>query len=407
MVKARGIVPDPVCYPAPMRNANPRSGAPNAKPCPRCGYARLAPGPCAICESASAPAARPLPSNPARGPAALTAGLLAFPRGVALLFGNRGIKRLMLPPFLITLLLFAGLIWLAGHNLSAALDTALTTADGAAVELTSLDAGWWRSTLEWLLNDAWGAELLMGSSWLLFAVLAVLLAWFTFSLVFELVAGPFLDEIHGLLETRWFGDDPRKARHRPTGLPAKTCAAWSWRLGAIGAALFVLALTQLSGWSLWFAPVALAAPFLAAATPAGLPGTQNGAEYAKWLRWVLADNSKALAAAGFVALFTLVLMVVALPLHLVPVVGSLAYSGIVGFATALGMLDLALERRDLKVAQRLEFAVHHLLPVAAFGAVTGAVFAIPIFGPMLAVPAASIGGLWLVCRLDKGFLARP
>lgn len=100
-------------------------------------------------------------------------------------------------------------------------------------------------------------------------------------------------------------------------------------------------------------------------------------------------------------------MIVALPLHLVPVVGSLTYSAIVGFATALGMLDLALERRDLKVAQRLEFAFHHLLPVAAFGVVTGAVFAVPIVGPMLAVPSASIGGLWLVCRLDKGFLARP
>lgn len=389
-----------------MRSANPQTGARNSAPCARCGYLAPGPGPCPTCEAPAAPARRPLPAKPARGPAALVAGALAFPRGVTLLFGSSGIKRLMLPPFLITCLLFLAAIGLAQRGLAGLLDEALAAGEAGRIDLPSVDTAWWRSTLEWLLNDAFGAELLRGSSWLVFVVLAVLIAWFTFSIVFELVAGPFLDEIHGLLEARWFGDDPRKARHRPTNLPAAICARWSWRLGLIGAGLFALAYISLSGWAALLALAAFAGPFLLAAMPGGLPGTSNGAEYAKWLRWVLVDNSTALGAAAVVALFTLALMVVALPLHFVPVIGSWAYSGIVGFATALGMLDLALERRDLRVAQRIEFAVHHLLPVVAFGVVTGFVFSIPVLGPMLAVPSASIGGLWLVCRLDKGFLRR-
>lgn len=389
-----------------MPPANPDSKALNARPCPRCGYARPTDARCAICEAPEAPAKRPLPAVPARGPSALVAGLLAFPRGVTLLFGSRGIKRLMLPPFLITTLLFGALIWLAQRGFTRALDQSLAAGSDDRIHLASLDSGWWRTTLEWLLNDAWGAELVRGSSWLLFIVLAILVSWFTFALVFELIAGPFLDEIHGLLETRWFGRDPRKARHRPTDLPAAICARTSWSLGLVGAVLFVIAFTQLNGWAALLAPLAFAAPFLAAATPSGLPGLPHGREYSKWLRWVLADNSKALSAAVVVAAFTLLLMLVALPLHFVPVVGSLAYSGVVGFATALGMLDLALERRDLRVAQRLAFAGHHLVPVALFGVVTGAVFSVPVLGPMLAVPSASIGGLWLVCRLDKGFLRK-
>jgi len=42
--------------------------------------------------------------------------------------------------------------------------------------------------------------------------------------------------------------------------------------------------------------------------------------------------------------------------------------------------------------------------VTIFGATAGLVFAIPLLGPIVAVPAASIGGMWLVIRLDKSFL---
>ena len=374
--------------------------------CPRCGYAKSASGPCPTCEAPGAPAIRPLPSVPARGPAALIAGALAFPRGLALLFTSRGVKRLMLPPFLITLLLFSAVIWIAERGLTAGLDRALAAGQDARIHLNSLDTGWWRNTLEWLLNEAFGAEILRGSSSILFVVLAILVSWFTFSLAFELIAGPFLDEIHGLLEGRWFGRDPRKERHRPTQLAVRVCIRNSWILGLIGAGLFTLGFMQLHGWATLLSIGLFALPFLVASNPGGMPGLPHAAEYSKWLRWVLLDNTRALGASATVAALTLLLMILALPLHFIPVIGSVLYSGIVGFATALGMLDLAIERRDLRVKERLGFAMHYALPVSAFGVITGFVFAVPVIGPMLAVPSASIGGLWLVCRLDKRFLTR-
>ena len=39
------------------------------------------------------------------------------------------------------------------------------------------------------------------------------------------------------------------------------------------------------------------------------------------------------------------------------------------------------------------------------GAVEGIV--VPAIGPLVGLPAASIGGLWLVCRLDKNALRPP
>ena len=55
---------------------------------------------------------------------------------------------------------------------------------------------------------------------------------------------------------------------------------------------------------------------------------------------------------------------------------------------------------------RFSFMVHNLPAVTAFGVVASVLFLIPVLGPVLMVPAASAGGLWMVCRLDKNFL-RP
>lgn len=379
-------------------------------PCPRCGYPLEGPSLCTVCGwrgsgvEAPLPPSSPLPNKPARGVAALVAGIWAFPRGFLLFATGRGVKRLLLPPFAITVLFFCGLIYSAERGLSELLDSSLATGEEGRMALNSLDPGWWRTSLEWFLNDGFGIELLRGGSWLVFIALAVLFAWFTFSLAFELIAGPFLDEIHGILEERWFGLDPRKLRSRPTDLAASTCARNSWLLGISGAALCAVAFWQLTGLATLWAFGAFLLPFALAAIPGGLPGLPGGREYAKWLRWVLGDNTRALAASATVALLTLLLLIVAFPLNFVPVVGSLLYGGVVGMGTAIGMLDLPLERRDLTVSQRLSFATGHLGPVCLFGAVTGAVFSVPIIGPMVAIPAASLGALWLVCRLDKGFL---
>lgn len=384
--------------------------SPRPPRCPRCGYPHSGPAACPVChyhphtEGASLPGASPLPRHPAKGVSALVAGAWAFPRGFLLFFSNAGVKRLMLPPLALTVLLFVGLIFATQSALSSWLDGALAAGTEARLTLDSLDPGWWRRSLEWLLNDGFGIELLRGGSWLLFIVLAMLLAWTTFSLVFELIAGPFLDEVHGQLEERWFGFDPRKLRNRPTELAAELCARLSWRLGLVGAGLSLVGFWLLHGlWLLLAFPLFLV-PFALAAIPGGLPGLRHGAEYAKWLRWVLGDNTRALGASATVAGVTLVLVVVFFPLNFVPPFGNLLYGGIVGMGTAIGMLDLPLERRDLTVRERLSFATHHLGPVTLFGVITGAVFSVPVLGPLIAIPSASIGALWLVCRLDKGFL---
>jgi hypothetical protein len=42
-----------------------------------------------------------------------------------------------------------------------------------------------------------------------------------------------------------------------------------------------------------------------------------------------------------------------------------------------------------------------------FGVVASLVFLVPVMGPVVMVPAASIGGLWLLVRLDKDGLRPP
>ena len=376
--------------------------------CPRCGYRRgrelpmqappsagdRRPGPgyaCPVCSDGDpdAPTAKP----PARGVGALVAGALALPSGLGLFTRDPRLKRYLIPPLAITTVVFTVLILWARAALAGFLDRSLAR-EGEDVALTSLDPGWWRSSLEWFLNDAWGLELLRGSSWVLFVVLAWVLAWYCFSIVYELVAGPFLDEVHGLVEERWFGVDPRKDVDRPVDLPVETCARRSWLLGAIGAGLFAAGFLLLDWpWAL-LAFLLFAAPFLVAAV--------RGDDYGRWLRWVARVEGRSALTGLEMGLVSLVFVVGFVWLNLVPGIGQLAYSGAVGLGTAIGMLDLPLERRGWTLAERVAFLGRHPAPIMAFGLVTGMAFAVPIIGPVLAVPSASLGALWLLCRLDTG-----
>jgi uncharacterized protein involved in cysteine biosynthesis len=94
-------------------------------------------------------------------------------------------------------------------------------------------------------------------------------------------------------------------------------------------------------------------------------------------------------------------MVLFLWLKFVPVVGYFLFAGLAGFATAISLLDIPFSRRQWAVSQRLAFLVKNPLPTLAYGIVASLFFLVPFLGPLLAVPAASIGGMWLVCRLDK------
>jgi uncharacterized protein involved in cysteine biosynthesis len=100
------------------------------------------------------------------------------------------------------------------------------------------------------------------------------------------------------------------------------------------------------------------------------------------------------------------LLVLLLPLKFVPVVGFLLFGLAAGFTTAISLLDIPCERRRWSLRQRLAFLARHLPAIVAFGCVSSLLFVLPFVGPVLMVPAASLGGLWMLVRLDKDFLRR-
>jgi uncharacterized protein involved in cysteine biosynthesis len=97
-----------------------------------------------------------------------------------------------------------------------------------------------------------------------------------------------------------------------------------------------------------------------------------------------------------------VILIAFLWLHLIPIVGSWLWLLVSGFTVALSMLDIPFSRRQWSLRQRLDFLTSNFVAVASFGAVASLLAGlVPIVGAVLMVPTASIGGLWLVCRLEK------
>jgi uncharacterized protein involved in cysteine biosynthesis len=210
-------------------------------------------------------------------------------------------------------------------------------AQGAA-EL-AFDPRWLADALEALLRSAtvWWLVSLGGNA--LALTVGFLVALWTFSIVYEALCGPFLDVVHARVERRWFGSDPRAALEQARGR------------------------TGLGGWI-----------------------TRNTSTV-----WT---SVKASLLAGVVLAF-------AFPLQFVPLVGGPMFAVAAGFATSVSLLDIPFSRREWSLAQRIAFVRVHAFAVAAFGLVAGLVFLVPFVGPAVCVPAASIGGAWLVCRLDK------
>jgi uncharacterized protein involved in cysteine biosynthesis len=366
----------------------------NRSPCPLCGYDTASPGaapasgPCPHC--ALAPRDRSLAERARGALEGFASGLAALPRGVYYLATTGGVKRWLVPPFLLTLLAF-GVAFYGLWRLAAPL---IGYADEVESKLPQ-GSGWWHTALEWLVESAMFQFLAHFAGIALFGLVAYFAAAFTFSLVYEAIAGPFLDEIHGKIEERWFGKNPRDALQRPTSLAPARCA----RISALAGAAAFFALVPwwlLDGWPAWIALVLCAlAPFAVAA--------RIEPEYGRWLAWVvrleggtLWVSIKAMAVAALVLSFFLPLQL------LVPGIGSMLFAGAAGFTTALSLLDIPFSRRQWSLRQRLRFLVSQLPAVIAFGGVASLVFVVPLIGPVLMVPAASVGGLWLVCRLDKG-----
>jgi uncharacterized protein involved in cysteine biosynthesis len=233
---------------------------------------------------------------------------------------------------------------------------------------------------------------------LIFGVVSFLAAMWAFSIVYEAIAGPFLDEVHGRLEERWFGVNPRDSLQRPTALPPSRCALYS-ALASVPAAAALVGWWLLDGWQAWvILVVGVPLPFALASLVRR--------DYGRWLFWVIRLEGGTLWVSVKAAALAGLVLVLFLPVKFVPVVGYVIFGCVAGFTTALSLLDIPFSRRQWDLPQRFSFMVHNLPAVTCFGVVASLLFLIPVLGPVLMVPAASAGGLWMVCRLDKGFLRR-
>ncbi len=366
-----------------------------ADACPHCGFG----GPAA---SVSAPGSKRRLSGPFTG---IVDGAFALPAGLGLLFRTPGIKRWLAPPLLLTTLTMVLVLWWTFGAMSDAIDAALPTGielEGhwAWIESLSESWGWLKATwmalvgaAEWVLNSGWALLTSQPLRWIGWFLLGSLAVWYCFSIAYEALAGPFLDEVQGRIEARWYGGDPRSNLERPNDIPVARCVALSSVTFAIGCA---------TAWLLW--PV-LGVLAIAVALPLGFAApVLFDRRFFGWARWVASVEGRAIWASLQATVLTALLLVLALPLYFVPVVGYFLFASATGFATALGLLDIPFERRGWTLRQRMRFVGRHILPFLVFGISAGFLLAIPIIGPVLMVPAASIGGLWLTARLDKGFL---
>ena len=199
-----------------------------------------------------------------------------------------------------------------------------------------------RPVVGWLVHTG---ALLFSARVLAFVALALtasLVFLWCFSVVYEAFCGPFLDSVQARIEARWFGSDPR-ARLEEQGLR----------------------------------------PTL---------GRRIARELATWLTSIKAS------------LLALLVLVLFLWVKFVPLLGVPLFAVVAGFATALTLLDIPFSRRGWTVRQRLAFLREHLPEWISLGIGSGLCFVVPVLGPLIGVPVASIGGLWLFVRLDKSAL---
>ncbi len=203
-----------------------------------------------------------------------------------------------------------------------------------------------KPVLGWLVRSG---ALLLSARVLAFVALALtasLVCLWCFSVVYEAFCGPFLDSVQARIEARWFGSDPR-ARLEERGVRPRAAQ----RIGR-----------ELSTW------------------------------------WTSIKAS----------LLALLVLLAFVWVKFLPLLGVPLFAVVAGFATALTLLDIPFSRRRWSMRQRLAFLAAHLPEWISLGIASGLCFVLPFIGPLVGVPVASIGGLWLFVRLDKSDLrARP
>ncbi len=358
----------------------------NTTPCPLCGYEATGPA-CPHCELTTTD---PSLAKPGADPVtAIIDGFRAVPTGLYLLLTTRGVKRLMVPPVLITGLLFCWFLYILLSFVWNFVD-AIKLDDPSQLEI---ETEWLRSAAEWLMAGKIAAYAAQISSGILAFFAGLFLMWWVGSILYEAIAGPFLDEIQGRFEKKWFGKNPRDEIERPTKLPTSRCATLSVIAGV--PAFGILALWWVSsGLVAWFFLFLVPVPFFVL----GLVVR----EYGKWLGWVVRVEGRTLLVSLKASALAFLFLIPAGFLKLVvPVFGPILFVLLAGFATSITLLDIPFSRRQWPLALRMKFLIMNLLPMMAFGVVSALLFTVPVIGPLLMVPSASIGGLWLICRLDK------
>lgn len=374
----------------------------SAQPCPLCGYDAAVipdsgggprgsgPGLCPHCELS--PRDSSLAARPKGIFSGVASGLAALPRGAFYLATTPRVKRWLIPPLILTVVTFALVFW----GLWELIVPLVHRVQTGATESLPLPEGWMTDGVEWLLRSAAVKLLSNLGAWALFGVVSYLAASLTFSLVYETISGPFLDEIHGRLEERWFVHNPRDAIQRPVTLPPGRCG-WITVYAGVPALLLLVVAILASG------PLALAVLLLAVPAPFVI-AARAVPEYGRWLAWVARLEGGTLWISLKAMAIAAVVLLAFLPVQLIPGFGQLVFAAAAGFTTALSLMDIPFSRRQWSVRQRISFLLHHLPAVTAFGIVSSLLFVIPLIGPILMVPAASAGGLWLICRLDKQHL---
>ncbi len=321
-------------------------------------------------------------------------GLLALPKGAALLVSTRGTKRWLVPPAIATFGAFVAATWWLYRQVSQWVEHGR---EWAIAQLPELGAPW-RGLAEQAIDQ--GLSLAAGKLASAFVALSLglLVSLWAFSLLYELLAGPFLDEVHGVVERRWFGEDPRAARERPEGITTGQCAALLGLCALVGGALILGA--ELAPWQ--------HATWLAAALSIGFVAllAWRKPAFGAWLRWRTAVEPRTVFASLKASSVSGLLLLFALPVLFVPLVGKPLFALFAGFTTALSLLDIPMSRRRWSFATRWHFLSRNPLPLVAFGTCAGLGFLLPVLGPLLVVPCASVGGLWLLVRIDKTHLRR-
>jgi CysZ protein len=153
-------------------------------------------------------------------------GLAYFMQGLSLL-GKPGVKRYVIMPLLINVVLFAILFWIAGGYFEHLVNY-----------LLSLLPSW----LEWLSKVLW----------LLFAILAGLIMFFTFSFVANLIGAPFNSLLAAAVERHLTGNNPPGSEHN------------FW------AEFGIMMLSELKKWGyygLWSIPLLIVSWFVAPISP--------------------------------------------------------------------------------------------------------------------------------------------